>query len=252
MSDDIHWYFAYGSNMLEEVFVKRRKIQPRKYEIAAINTHTLCFNVMGVPYTDPAMGGIRLREEQEIPVYGVAYQLTSEDMYRRRDCIQYSNTYGHSTTRRLIDISYDTSGQASSRQELGKATFSTIHGTYFKVMPGLIISYHRAAGTDNSKGLLIRGAHEKSLPIEYQERMVSQPTFEPTSSLRFRLGKKIFDSIWQRVARWIEICVHRLKGDDGEVPRWFLKTFDCLLWTMWFHHDYLHSVLWGRGDGVCR
>lgn len=82
MSDDIHWYFAYGSNMLEEVFVKRRKIQPRKYEIAAINTHTLCFNVMGVPYTDPAMGGIRLREEQEIPVYGVAYQLTSEDMHR--------------------------------------------------------------------------------------------------------------------------------------------------------------------------
>lgn len=68
--------------MLEEVFVKRRKIEPRKCEIASITTHTLCFNVMGVPYTDPAMGGIRLREGQEMPVYGIAYQLTSEDMRR--------------------------------------------------------------------------------------------------------------------------------------------------------------------------
>ncbi|QYT03381.1 Gamma-glutamylcyclotransferase [Trichoderma simmonsii] len=234
MSDDIHWYFAYGSNMLEEVFVKRRKIQPRKYEIAAINTHTLCFNVMGVPYTDPAMGGIRLREEQEIPVYGVAYQLTSEDMRR----VILTEGGG---------IAYNTATLTATLQRDG----SSISVTTLVARHQVDRSWERLPSR-RYMGLLIRGAHEKSLPIEYQERMVSQPTFEPTSSLRFRLGKKIFDSIWQRVARWIEICVHRLKGDDGEVPRWFLKTFDCLLWTMWFHHDYLHSILWGRGDGVCR
>ncbi|UKZ55825.1 hypothetical protein TrVGV298_009649 [Trichoderma virens] len=190
MSNNIHWYFAYGSNMLEDVFVKRRKIQPQKYEVAAINTHTLCFNVMGVPYTDPAMGGIRLKGEQETPVYGVAYQLTSEDMQRGRYCIYYSNTYGHCTARRLLDISHDTSGQASSRPELGKTTFSTIHGACVKIMPGLIIRHNRATGADNSKGLLIRGAHEKALPAEYQEKLVSQPTFEPTSSLRFWIVKR--------------------------------------------------------------
>ncbi|KAJ4854545.1 AIG2-like family domain-containing protein [Trichoderma breve] len=170
MSDDIHWYFAYGSNMLEEVFVKRRKIQPRKYEIAAINTHTLCFNVMGVPYTDPAMGGIRLREEQEIPVYGVAYQLTSEDMHR----VILTEGGG---------IAYNTATLTATLQRDG----SSISVTTLVARHQVDRSWERLP-SQRYMGLLIRGAHEKSLPIEYQERMVSQPTFEPTSSLRFRLG----------------------------------------------------------------
>lgn len=117
-------------------------------------------------------------------------------------------------------------------------------------MPSLIIQYR--IGANNLKGLLIRGAYEKSLPKEYQKRLASQPTFQPISTYRFRLGKSIFDSIWQRMARWIEMCVNKFSRDDGEVPPWFLAAFDCLLWTMWFHHDYLHSILWGRGDGLCK
>lgn len=35
---------------------------------------------MGVPYTDPAMGGLRPAEEQDIPVYGIAYLLSPDDM----------------------------------------------------------------------------------------------------------------------------------------------------------------------------
>jgi hypothetical protein len=85
MADDPHWYFAYGSNILSDVFVNRRKIQPLRCEVATIQTHTLCFNVMGVPYTDPAMGGLRLIEGQDLqdlPVYGIAYLLTPKDMRR--------------------------------------------------------------------------------------------------------------------------------------------------------------------------
>lgn len=117
MSGDPQWYFAYGSNILSDVFVQRRKIQPLKYEVATIQTHTLCFNVMGMPYTDPGMGGLRLIEDQnlqEVPVCGVAYLLTSEDMQRvivtegcglpskliiiincrqRRHCLQHRSTH---------------------------------------------------------------------------------------------------------------------------------------------------------------
>ncbi|CAG8369939.1 unnamed protein product [Penicillium salamii] len=35
---------------------------------------------MGVPYTEPAMGGIRKAEPGDIPVYGVAYLLSEKDM----------------------------------------------------------------------------------------------------------------------------------------------------------------------------
>ena len=80
MADNQKWYFAYGSNMLSDVFITRRKIQPLRSEVAVVKTHTLCFNIMGVPYTDPAMGGLRPAEQQDLPVYGVAYLLSSNDM----------------------------------------------------------------------------------------------------------------------------------------------------------------------------
>lgn len=80
MATNQKWYFAYGSNMLSDVFITRRKIKPLRSEVAVIKTHTLCYNIMGVPYTDPAMGGLRPAEEQDLPVYGVAYLLSSEDM----------------------------------------------------------------------------------------------------------------------------------------------------------------------------
>ncbi|KAJ6101991.1 hypothetical protein N7486_004418 [Penicillium sp. IBT 16267x] len=89
MSDNRQWYFAYGSNMVSDVFITRRKIQPIKSEVAMIEAHTLCFNIMGVPYTDPAMGGLRLAEAHDLPVYGVAYLLTSEDMRRVIICEGY-------------------------------------------------------------------------------------------------------------------------------------------------------------------
>jgi hypothetical protein len=84
------WYFAYGSNMLASVFITRRKITPIRSEVACIKSHTLCFNIMSIPYVDPAMGGIRELEgggetaqgPAAEPVFGVAYLLTSEDLRR--------------------------------------------------------------------------------------------------------------------------------------------------------------------------
>ena len=77
----------------------------------------------------------------------------------------------------------------------------------------------------------------------------SQPTFQTKDTWRYRLGSSLFLSFWLRVAGWIEIGVHMYKNADGHVPVWFLKIFDLLLWTMWGYHDYVHSKLFGRGDG---
>ena len=66
--------------MLSDVFIKRRKVNPIQQKVAYIKTHTLCFNIMGMPYSDPAMGGIREARADDLPVYGVAYLLTPEDM----------------------------------------------------------------------------------------------------------------------------------------------------------------------------
>ena len=58
-SQECDWYFAYGSNISTHVFTNRKKVEPLKSAIACIPTHSLCFNIMGIPYEDPGMGGIR-------------------------------------------------------------------------------------------------------------------------------------------------------------------------------------------------
>lgn len=226
------WYFAYGSNMLDEVFVKRRQIQPLRHEIAVIQTHTLCFNVPGVPYADPAMGGIRPAEAQDVPVYGIAYLLRPEDMNR----VVLTEGGG---------IAYETQSLIATLQVDGSAV-----SVLTLVARRAVSRRLERLPSKRYMGLLIRGAHEKGLPEEYQQRLVGQPTFDVASNTRFRLGKRLFDGIWQRVATWIQRGVKRFQGSDGNVPTWFLRGFDCLLWTMWAHHDYVHCVLWGRGDGL--
>ncbi|KKK18203.1 hypothetical protein P175DRAFT_0545087 [Aspergillus ochraceoroseus IBT 24754] len=234
MAEDNQWYFAYGSNMLSDVFVTRRKVQPLRSEVASINTHTLCFNVMGVPYTDPAMGGIRPIEkgESKLPVYGVAYLLTMEDMRR----VIISEGGG---------IAYETRALTATLQN---------DGTRVKVITLLsrhsIPREYERLPSRRYMDLLIRGAAEHSLPANYQKQLVSHPTFQPLQTYRYRTGKWLFDSCWQRVAFWIQRGIHRFKDNEGNVPGWFLIIFDCLLWTMWVYHDYIHSAIWGRGDGL--
>jgi hypothetical protein len=89
------WYFAYGANMSTAV-MKRRKIDPLESRRVRCDEYSLSFNVMGVPYSDPAMGGLRKREESRTdgkdkaedislastPVHGVAYLLNEEDLWR--------------------------------------------------------------------------------------------------------------------------------------------------------------------------
>lgn len=76
------WYFAYGANMASSVFVVKRKIQPLRTEVALIKSHSLCFNIKGVPYSEPALAGLRERTSQDLPVVGVAYFLTQDDFTR--------------------------------------------------------------------------------------------------------------------------------------------------------------------------
>ncbi|KAK0387746.1 hypothetical protein NLU13_3991 [Sarocladium strictum] len=229
------WYFAYGANMLDEILVKRRGIQPLQQQTAMIPSHTLCFNAMGLPYSEPGMGGLRKVEDErrDLPVHGVACQLTAEDMAR----VILTEGGG---------IAYNTEKlQATLLHDGSSITVTTLVARHNVPRECERLPSRRYLD------LLIRGAHEKGLPQSYiEQRLVAQPAFEPGLTLRYRIGKTTFECVWQRLSYWIQRGVRRFKDEDGNVPPWFLKVFDCLLWTMWFQHDYLHAPLWGRGDGL--
>jgi hypothetical protein len=97
--------------------------------------------------------------------------------------------------------------------------------------------------------ILITGAKEHSLPQSYQAKLCAVKTLEAPQSTRYRFGKWLFDGLWLRVAQQIERNVRKYQGKQGNVPPWFLKIFDILLWTMWIQHDYFHGIVFGWGDG---
>jgi hypothetical protein len=80
------WYFAYGSNLCASVFLQRRGINPLDSKVVRIDNHSLCFNVLFLPYSDPAMAGLRVRKWDEprldMPVHGVAYLLKKHDFVK--------------------------------------------------------------------------------------------------------------------------------------------------------------------------
>lgn len=85
--EDSLWYFCYGSNMASSTFIKKRQINPLRSEVAMIKDHVLSFSVLQMPYSEPAMAGIRRRtpndDRNDVPhVIGVAYQLRKADWAR--------------------------------------------------------------------------------------------------------------------------------------------------------------------------
>jgi cation transport regulator ChaC len=78
-SDHI-WYFAYGSNLDEGTFVKRRKIKPLESRVGRIAGYRLRFNLEGRPRGKAAPANICPDADQE--VWGVLYKITRRDMLR--------------------------------------------------------------------------------------------------------------------------------------------------------------------------
>jgi cation transport regulator ChaC len=78
-SDQI-WYFAYGSNMDEGTFVRRRKIKPFESRIGRIAGYRLRFNLEGRPKGKAAPANISSDTDQE--VWGVLYKITRRAMLR--------------------------------------------------------------------------------------------------------------------------------------------------------------------------
>ncbi|KAF7931296.1 uncharacterized protein EAE98_002480 [Botrytis deweyae] len=226
------WYFSYGSNMSLSVMMKRGDLNPRRVEVAYSENYSLCFNVSGIPYTEPAMGGIceRVDVDQE-PVYGVSYLLTEKEFSR----LIASEGGGIAYRSIQIDVSLLSDGSNLS---------------VYTLAPRRPVAYGaQALPSPRYLTLLINGASEHHLPQHYQDMLLQHPTFTPIQTKRWLFGRWLFGVVWHPVSRFIQKGVRKYRSDSGHVPEWFLIGFDCLLTLMWAHHDYIHGVLWGRGDG---
>lgn len=74
------WYFAFGSNMHDDVFRGRRRMRPREWRVARIVDYRLRFNLEGRPRGKSAPANIEPCPGEE--VWGVAWRITRHDLLR--------------------------------------------------------------------------------------------------------------------------------------------------------------------------
>ena len=78
--DDEVWYFAYGANMHDSVFLGRRRMQPTAWRAGRIRDYRLRFNLEGRPRGRAAPANVS--PERRAEVWGVAYRITRRDLVR--------------------------------------------------------------------------------------------------------------------------------------------------------------------------
>lgn len=72
------WYFAYGSNMHDRVFLERRGMRPLEWRVGRLEGYRLRFNLDGKPKGKAAPANISSDATAE--VWGVLYRITGRDM----------------------------------------------------------------------------------------------------------------------------------------------------------------------------
>jgi hypothetical protein len=107
----------------------------------------------------------------------------------------------------------------------------------------------RASSLIRQKTLLIEGAEEHDLPIEYQRYLRSLPAFAPGASWWSRIGAFMFLWVGRRIvgvmARWVK----RALDTQTQCPLWYGSVIWLVYSVMWLWHDCVHALVFGRGDG---
>jgi len=78
--DEYIWYFAYGANMHDRAFRKRRRMRPVDQRVGRLRGYRLRFNLEGQPKGRAAPAN--LWPDARAEVWGVLYKVTRRDLLR--------------------------------------------------------------------------------------------------------------------------------------------------------------------------
>ncbi|ORX98662.1 hypothetical protein BCR34DRAFT_628339 [Clohesyomyces aquaticus] len=214
------WHLAYGSNLSSSKLIRDRGIRPLASIIVTAPGHVLAMNSAGVPYSEPAFASILpihpTAGGKYVQLIGIAYLLTPE-MYLRLVA-----SGGGGIAYAEIEASAEELAEESAEKE-------------------------RVC----IRKLIREGAGESGMPPAYQKYLAKLPTYQPPEQGFRKVGAQLFLAFWVPVMALMErITKASLVGGREEAPIWVITLVRTVVWVMWFHHDYLHAPIWGRGDGL--
>lgn len=143
MSPNRLWYFGYGSNMHRGTFVERRRMQPGSARPARLTGYRLCFDI---PVGPGERGVANILVDPASEVWGVAYHISTEEFDRldRTEGVPFG-------LYRRVAIELIT----PEHERIAAFTYQST------------VSAPGRKPSARYMGLLLTGARENSLPVEY-------------------------------------------------------------------------------------
>ncbi|KAH8848326.1 hypothetical protein MCOR27_003579 [Pyricularia oryzae] len=240
------WYFAYGSNLSPSVMA-RRGITPLDARCVRVSSHMLVFDVFGVPYSEPAMAGIREKPAGcDTPaVHGVAYLISASDYQRLRV------TEGAGTGYRDVELEADsvslppTSHTAYTTSDGGRLSVATLVAKNPFDPPRL--------PSRRYMDLIVGGAEQSGLPGEYVEYLRGLPAYQrPVLGwLHELLAIRAFLAFWIPILTFV---MNRAKAarapSSSSSPGWTAAVVNVLFRSMWLYHDAIHRRVFKCDGGA--
>ncbi|KAI0411490.1 hypothetical protein F5X98DRAFT_47172 [Xylaria grammica] len=238
------WYFAYGSNLDYNKFVVDRGIIPLSSDLVTMPGWSLEMDSAGFPYSEPSFGSVTYqgwlsRESGGIQVIGTAYKLTPK-MYTK---VLASEGGGIAYVEVEVRVAKVRTEAAPDVQDK-KQTFP---------VRTLVTAMRREAKPSlRYMELVCSGAREARVPDAYQDYLEAIPVYHPSESKTARLGASLFRLVWSPIFSALERITKGslIDSDTGNAPFVVVALVRGAVYAMWFHHDYLHAPIWGRGDGM--
>ncbi|KAI4908886.1 hypothetical protein J4E90_008623 [Alternaria incomplexa] len=207
-TNNVVWYFAYGSNMSSSKFTGSRGIHPIKIARARIPGWTLTTEIPGTPYSEPAYTSIRPITGTDDPktreVLGVAYLITDEQYVHLVASEGGGIAYADIAVPALPVTSQD-------ERATGKKFVVRTLGTILRRSPG-------SSPSARYMKLLTDGATDAELPEEYCQYLCHIPKYEPPQDLRRKIGAMLFLAFWHPVMLLVERMALLSLGPDGNAP----------------------------------
>ncbi len=166
------FYFAFGSNMAREVFLRRRTMRCERGEPAVLEGHRLAFTEPGLVFgVEPSFANIEPAPGHT--VHGVLWQIPDDDFAR------------------LL----------TTESPNYQATAVSVSGTRSGTVPAMTLRSRRRqlekAPSRRYLGLLVAGAREHGLPPSYVAELESRPTaYVPVISELFEHVGVPLVSLW--------------------------------------------------------
>jgi hypothetical protein len=229
-------YFAYGSNMNPFVLSGRRNVFPVTSVPAMIQDWYLNFDVIGLPYLEPAFASIGKKpmfEGQPI-VHGVLHEISDED-YRQIQITEGGG--GH------VGVGYDSVVLTATKYNGKQVECKTLVW-----IPDNFVQY-RFFSSKRYMDLLIHGAIRFELEPAYIQFLESIPKYEVIPTMSHKAGRLIFCSLGALAAFPILVPIGLYRYVNLKPPKILYQTLEITKGYLNLLYYYVFAPVFGHGAG---